>query len=65
MLIISGERDHTVPRAVSNATFKKQKRKEDVTEFVEMPGRGHALTIDHGWREVANTALAFVQRFVK
>lgn len=65
MLIVSGEKDHTVPRAISDATFKKQKRNENVTEFVEMPGRGHALTIDHGWREVADTALAFVQRFVK
>jgi hypothetical protein len=34
-----------------------------VTEIVEIPGRGHALTIDSGWREVADTALAFVQRF--
>jgi pimeloyl-ACP methyl ester carboxylesterase len=65
MLIISGERDHTVPRAISDATFKKQKRNEAVTEFVEIAGRGHALTIDNGWREVADTALAFVQRFVK
>jgi hypothetical protein len=30
-----------------------------------MPGRGHALTIDNGWREVADTALAFVQRFTQ
>jgi non-heme chloroperoxidase len=36
-----------------------------VTEIVQVPGRGHSLTIDHGWREVADTALAFVQRFVK
>jgi hypothetical protein len=36
-----------------------------VTEIVEMPNRGHALTIDSGWREVAGTALAFVQRFVE
>jgi hypothetical protein len=35
-----------------------------VTEFVEMGGRGHSLTIDDGWREVADTALAFVERFV-
>jgi non-heme chloroperoxidase len=63
MLIISGEKDHTVPRAVSDATYKKQKRNEDVTELVEIPGRGHALTIDNGWREVADIALAFVQRF--
>ncbi|WP_374969347.1 hypothetical protein [Terrabacter sp. BE26] len=64
MLIISGQRDHTVPHAISYATYKKQRRNHDVTELVEIPDRGHALTIDHGWREVADTALAFVQRFV-
>jgi non-heme chloroperoxidase len=64
MLIISGERDHTVPRAISDATYKKQQRNEGVTEFVEIADRGHALTIDNGWREVAGTALAFVKRFV-
>jgi non-heme chloroperoxidase len=63
LLIISGENDHTVPWAIANASFKKQQRNEAVTEIVEVPGRGHALTIDHGWREVADTALAFVQRF--
>ncbi len=65
LLIISGEKDHTVPWAIANASYKKQKRNDAVTEIVEMPGRGHALTIDSGWREVADTALAFVQRFVK
>jgi non-heme chloroperoxidase len=65
LLIISGEKDHTVPWAIANASFKKQRRNESVTEIVEMPGRGHSLTIDHGWREVADTALGFVQRFVK
>jgi non-heme chloroperoxidase len=34
-----------------------------VTEIVEIKGRGHALVIDIGWRKVADTALAFVQRF--
>jgi non-heme chloroperoxidase len=64
MLIISGELDHTVPGAISKATYKKQKRNEAaVTEFVEVPGRGHALTIDDGWRDVADISLAFVQRF--
>ena len=63
LLIISGELDHTVPWAIANASYKRQKRNEGVTEIVEMPGRGHALTIDSGWREVADTALAFVQRF--
>ena len=66
LLIISGEKDHTVPWAISNASFKKQQHnKEAVTEIVEIKGRGHALTIDSGWREVADTALTFVQRFVQ
>jgi pimeloyl-ACP methyl ester carboxylesterase len=65
LLIISGEKDHTVPWAIANASFKKQKRNQGTTEIVEVPGRGHALTIDSGWREVADTALGFVQRFVK
>jgi pimeloyl-ACP methyl ester carboxylesterase len=65
LLIISGEKDHTVPWAIANASYKKQRRNKGVTEIVEMPGRGHSLTIDHGWREVADTALAFVRRFVQ
>jgi non-heme chloroperoxidase len=65
LLIISGEKDHTVPWAIANASYKKQKRNPGVTEIVEIPNRGHALTIDSGWREVADTALNFVQRFVK
>jgi pimeloyl-ACP methyl ester carboxylesterase len=64
LLIISGEKDHTVPWAIANASYKKQARNEHaVTEITEMAGRGHALTIDSGWREVADTALAFVGRF--
>ena len=64
LLIISGEKDHTVPWAIANSSFKKQKNNAGVTEIVEIPGRGHALTIDSGWREVADTALGFVKRFV-
>jgi non-heme chloroperoxidase len=64
LLIVSGDKDHTVPTAVAKAAYKKQSRNEGVTEFVEISGRGHALTIDSGWREVANTALEFVRRFV-
>ena len=64
LLIISGENDHTVPWAIANASFKQQQDNDGVTEIIEMPNRGHALTIDSGWREVANTALAFVRRFV-
>jgi non-heme chloroperoxidase len=63
LLIISGEKDHTVPWAITNASYKRQKHNEGVTEIAEIQGRGHALTIDSGWREVADTALQFIQRF--
>jgi non-heme chloroperoxidase len=63
LLIIDGEKDHTVPWAIANAAYKRQRRNPGVTEIVKMPNRGHSLTIDHGWREVAETALAFVKRF--
>jgi non-heme chloroperoxidase len=65
LLIIDGEKDHTVPWAIANASYKKQKRNKGVTEIVKIPGRGHSLTIDHGWRDVADTTLAFIRRFVK
>ncbi len=65
LLIISGEKDNTVPWAIANASYKRQKRNDGVTEIVEMANRGHALVIDSGWREVADTAIAFIGRFVK
>ncbi len=64
LLILSGEKDHTVPWSLSHAAYKKQERNDAVTEILEVPGRGHALTIDSGWREVADTSLNFVKRFV-
>ena len=63
LLIIDGEKDHTVPWAIANASYKRQKRNPGVTEIVKIPNRGHSLTIDSGWREVAQTALDFVKRF--
>jgi non-heme chloroperoxidase len=64
LLIIDGEKDHTVPWAIANASYKRQKRNQAVTEIKKIPNRGHSLTIDSGWREVAQTALDFVKRFV-
>lgn len=63
LLIVSGEKDHTVPHAVAEAAFRRQKRNKGVTEFLEFKNRGHSLTIDHGWQEVADAALGFVRRF--
>jgi pimeloyl-ACP methyl ester carboxylesterase len=65
LLIIDGEKDNTVPWAVANASYKRQKRNKGITEIVKVPSRGHSLTIDHGWREVADLTLAFVSRFAK
>jgi non-heme chloroperoxidase len=64
MLILAGEKDHTVPHAIANASFKRERRNDGVTEIVEIEGRGHSLTIDNGWREVCDKALEFVKRFV-
>jgi pimeloyl-ACP methyl ester carboxylesterase len=63
LLIIDGEKDHTVPWAIANASYKRQSRNSAVTEIAKIPNRGHSLTIDAGWREVCATALEFVKRF--
>src|SRR3989441_11739998 len=62
LLILDGEKDHVVPWAIANASYKRQARNEGVTEIMKIPGRGHALTIDNGWQEVADISLAFVQK---
>jgi alpha-beta hydrolase superfamily lysophospholipase len=62
LLILSGEKDHTVPWAIAHASYKRQRRNPGITEIQPIPGRGHSLTIDSGWREVAEAALAFVKR---
>jgi len=64
LLIIDGERDHTVPWALAHAAFNRQRHNPGVTELTKIPNRGHSLTIDSGWRPVADTALAFIKRFV-
>jgi pimeloyl-ACP methyl ester carboxylesterase len=63
MLVVSGEQDHTVPPVLANAAYQHQLKNSGVTEFAAIPGRGHSLTIDDGWQEVAETALSFVRRF--
>ncbi len=60
LLLISGEQDHTTPWAVVSASYDRQKRNPGVTEIIAMPDRGHSLTIDHGWKAVAEAAQAFL-----
>jgi pimeloyl-ACP methyl ester carboxylesterase len=64
LLIIAGERDNTVPWSIANASYHEQQDNPGITEIVKIAGRGHSLTIDAGWREVADTALAFVKQHV-
>jgi non-heme chloroperoxidase len=64
MKLISGEKDHTVPWAIANASFKRQRRNESVTEIEEIKNRGHSLVIDSGWPEVAEITMAFIGRYL-
>jgi non-heme chloroperoxidase len=64
LLVISGEKDHTVPHVLAHSAYKHQTKNLGTTEFVEMPKRGHALTIDSGWEQVARTALDFITTHV-
>ena len=49
---------------IANASFKREKHNEGVTEVFEFEGRGHSLCIDHGWRDVCDKVLEFAQRYV-
>lgn len=62
MLVISGEKDNIVPWSLANAAYKRQAKNGSPTEIVEIPGRGHSLVIDSGWRDVADAALEFLAR---
>jgi fermentation-respiration switch protein FrsA (DUF1100 family) len=61
LLIVSTDSDHTVPWAVADASYKQQSENVEVTEIVKMPGRGHSLTIDHGWHDVADAVLHWLK----
>jgi pimeloyl-ACP methyl ester carboxylesterase len=61
LLLTMGGRDHTVPEAISKSTYKKYRHSQASTELVEFRDRGHSLTIDHGWREVADATLSWLQ----
>lgn len=65
LLIISGEFDHVVPKAMTSAALKLQGKNENKTEFIEISGRGHSLVIDSGWQEVADVALKFIHENVE
>jgi pimeloyl-ACP methyl ester carboxylesterase len=65
LLILAGEKDNTAPGAIAHASYERQKRNPAVTEYAVIENRGHGLTVDDGWREVAEVSLDFVRRFVE
>ncbi|WP_223690618.1 alpha/beta hydrolase [Leifsonia poae] len=62
LLLISGTADHTVPDVTTDATLRQYRKSNAVTELIKFHGRGHSLTIDHGWRDVASEVLAWLGR---
>ena len=60
LLLISGAEDHTVPPVLVRSTLKAYRKSSAVTEFKEFAGRGHSLTIDSGWRELADYILGWL-----
>jgi pimeloyl-ACP methyl ester carboxylesterase len=57
LLLVMGGRDHTVPEAITKSTLKQYRHSDAVNDLAEFPDRGHSLTIDHGWRDVADACL--------
>jgi pimeloyl-ACP methyl ester carboxylesterase len=60
LLLIMGGQDHTVPEAITKSTLKQYRHSSAVTDLEEFADRGHSLTIDSGWREVAGSCLAWL-----
>jgi pimeloyl-ACP methyl ester carboxylesterase len=62
LLLVMGGQDHTVPEAITKATLKQYRHSSAVTELEELADRGHSLTVDSGWREVAQLCLDWLAR---
>jgi pimeloyl-ACP methyl ester carboxylesterase len=61
LLLIASGKDHTVPESVTRATLKQYRHSEAVTDLMVLPDRGHSLTIDSGWAEVAESCLGWLR----
>jgi pimeloyl-ACP methyl ester carboxylesterase len=62
LLLMTGGKDHTVPESVTRATLKQYRHSDAVTDLTEFPDRGHSLTVDAGWREIADSALTWLSK---
>ncbi|MCU1657300.1 MAG: hypothetical protein JWO57_1956 [Pseudonocardiales bacterium] len=61
LLLIAGGADHTVPPAITRSTLKLYRKSPAVTDYREFAGRGHSLTIDSGWAEIADAVLTWLK----
>lgn len=61
LLITGGGKDHTVPEVVSRAAYRLYRKASSVTDYQVFPDRGHSLTVDSGWKEVANASLTWLK----
>jgi non-heme chloroperoxidase len=62
LLLIAGGRDHTAPEVLVKGTLKLYSGSQAVTDYRAFPDRGHSLVFDHGWREVADRVLDWIQQ---
>ena len=60
LLITAATLDHTVPLVSVRAAYERYSKSSAITDFHQFDGRGHSLTIDHGWRDVADTVLTWL-----
>jgi len=62
LLLVMGGEDHTVPETITKSTMKQYRHSDAVTDLLEFPDRGHSLTIDAGWAEVAEAARSWIEQ---
>ena len=61
LLLISGTEDHTVPDVVTRSSFKQYRDSMALTELRQFEGRGHSLTVDSGWKDIADAVLDWLK----
>jgi pimeloyl-ACP methyl ester carboxylesterase len=62
LLFIAGELDHIIPASLNHTNYEKYTQESGVTEFEEMEGRTHYTIGDKGWEQVADCAIAFIEK---
>jgi pimeloyl-ACP methyl ester carboxylesterase len=61
LLLIASGKDNTVPESITRATLKQYRHSAATTDIKTFPDRGHSLTIDSGWPEIADASLSWLK----